>query len=52
MAGLVKVVISARQSGYIAMEDLRRFLINTFGDNIDFRLKVGDVSVNPWRIIG
>lgn len=40
MPGLVRVVISPRQSGYLAAEDIRKFLTNTFGNGIDFRIRV------------
>lgn len=44
MPVLVKVVISPRQSGYIAKEDLQKFLTDTFGSGIDFKLRVSAAS--------
>ena len=40
MPGLVKVVISPRQSGYLDEGDIRKFLVNAFGNGIDFKIRV------------
>ena len=49
MERLVKNIVGPRESGYIKEQDLRKFLLTTFGSGIQFNIRVRHSMANTLQ---